>query len=71
MAAGEIVSFVHKNDSFSHTDACRIFDLAVRTRGAKTVVIDLKHAVIQLPEGRSLLHDPISTPPEGVPACAQ
>lgn len=44
MAAGETVSIVHRNDSFSHTDACRIFDLAVRTRGAKTVVIDLKNA---------------------------
>jgi anti-anti-sigma regulatory factor len=44
MAAGDIVSIVHKKDSFSHTDACRIFDLAVRTSGAKTVVIDLKNA---------------------------
>jgi anti-anti-sigma regulatory factor len=44
MAAGETVSIVHGKDSFSHTDACRIFDLAVRTRGAKTVVIDLKQA---------------------------
>ena len=43
MATGDVVSIVHKKDSFSHTDACRIFDLAVRARG-KTVVIDLKHA---------------------------
>ena len=31
--------------SFSHIDACHVFDLALRSRNFRTIVIDLKHAV--------------------------
>jgi anti-anti-sigma regulatory factor len=42
------IAIVHDDEQFSHTDACRIFDLALRQTlgagGARTVVIDLKRA---------------------------
>ncbi len=38
------VAIVHESRSFSHTDACRIFDLAVKCLHAQTIVIDLKRA---------------------------
>lgn len=30
--------------TFSHADACRVYDLAMRCRSAPTVVVDMKHA---------------------------
>ena len=38
------VAIVHESRSFSHSDACRIFDLAVKCLHATTIVIDLKRA---------------------------
>lgn len=38
------IAITPRAGSFRHVDACRVFDLAVRTQHAKTVVVDLKHA---------------------------
>ena len=38
------LSIVHWSEEFSHSDAARIFDVAMRCASAKTVVIDLKRA---------------------------
>ena len=44
MTAQEI-NITPQSQSFSHGDACRVFDLALRCSNARTIVIDLKHAV--------------------------
>jgi hypothetical protein len=38
------IAIVHDAANFSHPDACRIFDLAMRRGEAQTVVVDLKRA---------------------------
>ena len=38
------LAIVHDAGSFSHTDACRMADVAVKCKDARTVVIDLKRA---------------------------
>ena len=38
------VAIVPKGLSFSHTEACRVFDVAMRCRTATMVVVDLKYA---------------------------
>lgn len=42
--AAQQVAIVHESRSFSHTDACRIFDTAVKCLHARTIVVDLKRA---------------------------